>query len=110
MNLRSRPLLKLPTWTVSGALISGGQKLHVSTSSHKAHVVRHLWVIDLFLHIPIGFFQSLLAQCALGIIGTIGSWFLMSYAGRPSIYLYGTMILFYLLMIIGLISFAPVDN
>jgi MFS transporter, SP family, general alpha glucoside:H+ symporter len=57
-----------------------------------------------------GSFDLSLAQYALGIIGTIGSWFLMSYAGRRSIYLYGTMVLFCLLMIIGLMSVASADS
>lgn len=55
-------------------------------------------------------FNLSLGQYALGLVGTIGSWFLMSVAGRRTLYLYGTIILFTLLIITGSLSFAPEDN
>lgn len=55
-------------------------------------------------------FNLSMGQYALGMVGTLGSWFLMSRAGRRSLYLYGSYTLFALLLIIGLISFAPASN
>jgi SP family general alpha glucoside:H+ symporter-like MFS transporter len=51
-----------------------------------------------------------MAQYALGAIGTLGSWFLMSRAGRRSIYLKGAASLLVLLLIIGLASIASSTN
>ncbi|KAG6368605.1 hypothetical protein INS49_002818 [Diaporthe citri] len=47
-----------------------------------------------------------LAQMALGLIGTAGSWWLMSKVGRRTIHLCGVTTLFSILLIIGCISFA----
>jgi MFS transporter, SP family, general alpha glucoside:H+ symporter len=55
-------------------------------------------------------FDLTMAQYALGMIGTIGSWFLISRAGRRTLYLNGTCILFALLLIIGLTAIAPSSN
>ncbi|TVY82806.1 Maltose permease MAL31 [Lachnellula suecica] len=55
-------------------------------------------------------FDLSMAQYALGMIGTFGSWFLMSRAGRRTIYLNGSCILCVLLLIIGLTSIAPASN
>ena len=52
-------------------------------------------------------FDLSLGQYALGLLGTIGSWFLMSVAGRRTLYLSGASILVVILFIIGCISFAP---
>ncbi|KFZ06821.1 hypothetical protein V501_07041 [Pseudogymnoascus sp. VKM F-4519 (FW-2642)] len=51
-------------------------------------------------------FDMSMAQYALGAIGTVGSWFLMSYVGRRTIYIYGLSILTVLLLLIGLASFS----
>lgn len=51
-----------------------------------------------------------LVQYAVGALGTIGSWFLMLRFGRRTLYLYGTLGLFSLLMIIGFISLASRTN
>ena len=51
-----------------------------------------------------------MAQYALGVVGTIGSWFLMSRAGRRTLYPHGSIILFGLLIIIGLTAIAPASN
>jgi SP family general alpha glucoside:H+ symporter-like MFS transporter len=51
-------------------------------------------------------FDLTMAQFALGMIGTIGSWFLMGYMGRRTLYLGGTASMFCLLMIIGFTSLA----
>lgn len=51
-------------------------------------------------------FDLSLAQMALGLIGTAGSWFLMSRLGRRTIHLCGVATLFSILLIIGCISFA----
>ncbi|KAF8850446.1 sugar transporter-like protein [Acephala macrosclerotiorum] len=55
-------------------------------------------------------FDLSMGQYALGMVGTIGSWFLMSRAGRRTLYLYGSLALFVLLMIIGLTAIAPASN
>ena len=55
-------------------------------------------------------FDLSMGQYALGMVGTIGSWFLMGYLGRRSIYLYGSCALFGLLLIIGFTSLAPSGN
>lgn len=52
-------------------------------------------------------FDLSLGQYGLGVLGTIGSWFLMSVAGRRTLYFSGASILFVILFIIGCISFAP---
>ncbi|KAH8693602.1 putative maltose permease [Talaromyces proteolyticus] len=52
-------------------------------------------------------FNMSLIQYALGAVGTVLSWFLMARAGRRTIYLYGSFILFCLLLIIGMVSLAP---
>jgi SP family general alpha glucoside:H+ symporter-like MFS transporter len=55
-------------------------------------------------------FNLSMVQYALGIIGTIGSWFLLSRAGRRALYLHGSIVLFALLLIIGLTAIAPATN
>ena len=55
-------------------------------------------------------YTFLVAQYALGMVGTFGSWFLMMRAGRRSIYLYGSCVLFCLLLIIGFTAIAPESN
>lgn len=52
-------------------------------------------------------FDMSMAQYSLAAIGTILSWFMMSYVGRRHIYLYGTAALTTLLFIIGMIGIAP---
>lgn len=51
-------------------------------------------------------FDLSLAQMALGLIGTAGSWWLMSKVGRRTIHLCGVTTLFTILLIIGCVSFA----
>ncbi|KAJ6787627.1 hypothetical protein PWT90_08216 [Aphanocladium album] len=55
-------------------------------------------------------FSMSLGQYALGAVGTIFSWFLMTHFGRRSLYLYGQCILFVLLIAIGGTSFAGRTN
>ena len=55
-------------------------------------------------------FDLSMAQYALGAIGTMCSWFLMSYVGRRNIYLYGATALFILLFSIGMVGIAPQSN
>lgn len=40
-------------------------------------------------------------QSAMGFVGTVGSWFLMPHFGRRTLYLWGQIIMFVILMIIG---------
>ena len=55
-------------------------------------------------------FDFQMGQYALGALGTLLSWFLMSHAGRRNIYLYGLVILDILLFIIGFVGLAPASN
>ncbi|KAL2826389.1 general substrate transporter [Aspergillus cavernicola] len=55
-------------------------------------------------------FNLSLGQYALGVLGTMGSWFLMSTMGRRKIHLLGLSSLFTLLIITGSLSFAPSSN
>jgi MFS transporter, SP family, general alpha glucoside:H+ symporter len=55
-------------------------------------------------------FNLSMAQYALGAVGTVGSWFMMSYVGRRNIYLYGSTVLCILLFIIGMVGIAPPSN
>lgn len=55
-------------------------------------------------------FNLSLGQYGIGIIGTIISWMLMTYAGRRSLYLYGLITLNALLMVAGFISIAPAST
>jgi len=51
-------------------------------------------------------FDMSMAQYALGAIGTVGSWFLMSRAGRRTLYIHGLALLTLLLLLIGLVSIS----
>ncbi|KAG0652955.1 Maltose transport MAL61 [Hyphodiscus hymeniophilus] len=51
-------------------------------------------------------FDMSMAQYALGAIGTMGSWFLMSHAGRRTLYINGLALLTLLLLLIGLVSIS----
>ncbi|KIN00057.1 hypothetical protein OIDMADRAFT_125733 [Oidiodendron maius Zn] len=51
-------------------------------------------------------FNMSMAQYALGVIGTLISWLLMSRIGRRALYVYGLTILTILLLLIGLISIS----
>ncbi|KAB8216207.1 general substrate transporter [Aspergillus novoparasiticus] len=52
-------------------------------------------------------FNMSLIQYGLGVLGTILSWFLMTHVGRRTLYLYGNIALFWLLLAIGFASLAP---
>ena len=55
-------------------------------------------------------FSMSLGQYALGAIGTMSSWFLMTRFGRRTLYLWGAIILFGLLLIIGFLGLVSRDN
>ncbi|KAG4438496.1 hypothetical protein IFR05_006019 [Cadophora sp. M221] len=55
-------------------------------------------------------FNFTLIQYALGVLGTFVSWFLMSRCGRRTLYLYGSITLFFFLLIIGLVALLPKYN
>lgn len=51
-------------------------------------------------------FSLSMGQYALGIIGTLCSWFLMAKIGRRTIHFYGLCVQLVLLMIVGSVSFS----
>ncbi|KAF2202376.1 general substrate transporter [Delitschia confertaspora ATCC 74209] len=51
-------------------------------------------------------FNMSMISLALGLVGTIGSWFLMSWFGRRTIHFSGACCLFVILIIVGSLSFA----
>ncbi|GAA6008278.1 hypothetical protein JCM10207_000064 [Rhodosporidiobolus poonsookiae] len=55
-------------------------------------------------------FNMSIAQYALGMVGTICSWLLMSRFGRRPLYFYGLVILALMLMIIGGLGCTPEDS
>jgi MFS transporter, SP family, general alpha glucoside:H+ symporter len=52
-------------------------------------------------------FNVSLGQHALGVVGTMGSWFLMTWYGRRTLYLVGLAIMTSLLLIFGFCGIAP---
>lgn len=52
-------------------------------------------------------FNLTLAQYSLGFFGTVGSWVLMSYFGRRTLYLAGLILQCVIMAIIGGLGFAP---
>ncbi|CAG8090836.1 unnamed protein product [Penicillium salamii] len=52
-------------------------------------------------------FTMSLVQYAIGVVGTIGSWVLMTYFGRRTLYVGGLMLLSVVLLVIGFVSIAP---
>ncbi|KAJ5343664.1 uncharacterized protein N7506_003488 [Penicillium brevicompactum] len=52
-------------------------------------------------------FTMSLAQYALGVVGTLSSWVLMTYFGRRTLYVGGLMLLTVVLLVIGFVSIAP---
>ncbi|RMZ76424.1 hypothetical protein DV737_g4811, partial [Chaetothyriales sp. CBS 132003] len=55
-------------------------------------------------------FNFSIGQYALGFLGTVGSWVLMSYFGRRSLYIGGLIALFFILLGIGGAGFAPANS
>lgn len=55
-------------------------------------------------------FSLTLGQYAIGMVGTIGSWFLMVWFGRRTLYIAGLVIMSALLFIIGFVAIAPDYN
>jgi SP family general alpha glucoside:H+ symporter-like MFS transporter len=51
-------------------------------------------------------FNMSMISLALGLVGTMGSWFLMQYLGRRTIHFSGSCALFIILIIVGSCSFA----
>lgn len=54
-------------------------------------------------------FNMSMISLALGLIGTMGSWFLMAHFGRRTIHLSGACSLFLILIIVGSMSFAGTE-
>ena len=92
-NLRRTEIVCL-TWLIQ--IICGSQLIGYSTMFYIAAGLPESSSFDMSL-----------IQYALGAAGTILSWFLMMRAGRRTLYLYGNIALFCLLMIIGFVSLAP---
>jgi hypothetical protein len=55
-------------------------------------------------------FNMSMISLALGMVGTLGSWFLMSLLGRRTIHFTGTCILFVILVTVGSMSFAGTES
>jgi MFS transporter, SP family, general alpha glucoside:H+ symporter len=55
-------------------------------------------------------FDLSIGQFALGAVGTLLSWFAMTWFGRRTLYVGGLAIMFILLLIIGLVGIAPAGN
>ena len=55
-------------------------------------------------------FSLSLGQYALGAIGTLSSWFLMTRYGRRTLYLWGQIAMCIILTIVGFLGVAPHDN
>lgn len=55
-------------------------------------------------------FSMSLGQYALGMVGTVTSWFLMGYFGRRTLYLAGQLLMCGVLLTIGCVAFAGRDN
>lgn len=51
-----------------------------------------------------------IAQCAMGFIGTVGSWFLMPHLGRRTLYLWGQITMFVGLIIIGCLGIPHLSS
>jgi SP family general alpha glucoside:H+ symporter-like MFS transporter len=51
-------------------------------------------------------FNMSMISLALGLVGTMGSWFLMQHLGRRTIHLSGACTLFVILIVVGALSFA----
>lgn len=54
-------------------------------------------------------FNMSMISLALGMVGTMGSWFLMSHLGRRTIHFSGACCLFTILIIVGSMSFAKTE-
>jgi SP family general alpha glucoside:H+ symporter-like MFS transporter len=52
-------------------------------------------------------FTMSLVQYAIGVIGTLSSWILMTYFGRRTLYVGGLFLLMIVLLVIGFVSIAP---
>jgi SP family general alpha glucoside:H+ symporter-like MFS transporter len=50
-------------------------------------------------------FSLNMGQYGLGALGTIMSWWAMQYFGRRSLYLYGLVVMFVLLLVVGILGF-----
>jgi SP family general alpha glucoside:H+ symporter-like MFS transporter len=55
-------------------------------------------------------FDLNMAQYALGAIGTLASWFLVRWAGRRTLYVWGLVVMFIFLLIIGFVGIEPTSN
>lgn len=56
---------------------------------------------------PVDSFDMSLVQYAIAAVGTMTSWWVMTWAGRRTIYMYGTAGMCVILFIVGMVSIAP---
>lgn len=54
-------------------------------------------------------FNLSIGQFAMGLVGTLSSWFLLRKVGRRTLYLYGQMVLFVLMITVGGLAFKSKD-
>lgn len=97
-----------------------------SVTRRRTEIVCSVWVISILCGTPLmGYstyffkqagmatknaFNLSMVQYAMGFMGTIFSWFLMQRFGRRTLYLYGQVSLFVMLLVIGCTSFAGRSN
>jgi SP family general alpha glucoside:H+ symporter-like MFS transporter len=96
------------------------------TDARRTEIVSATWVIQAFCGSAfMGFstyfyenaglattnaFDLNMTQYALGAIGTMASWFFMRWAGRRTLYVWGLVVMFILLLIIGFVGIEPTSN
>ncbi|KAJ1554037.1 hypothetical protein HK096_005269, partial [Nowakowskiella sp. JEL0078] len=94
---RRRTLIVCMTWSIQS--LCGSAFMSYSTYFYEQAGLSTSYAFDFSM-----------IQYALGFIGTVGSWFLMGYLGRRTIYCYGLFGLTILLLCIGFVSISGFSN
>lgn len=132
MRLREICRLARPTWTAFEALTCEGRRLFAWASDLlfpqlgafadvvPAYLIQYLSGNGLSGYSTYFFeqaglsatdsFDLTMAQYAIGLVGTVLSWFLMARSGRRTLYLIGMVLSSILLMTIGFLGLAPLNN
>lgn len=96
------------------------------TNLRRTEIAFAVWSIQAFSGLPLSayntyFFEQAglssdksfsmsIGNSCMGIAGTVLSWFLLHWFGRRTIFLWGLLVMFFVLMIIGFASLAPATN